>query len=161
MEWLRRVSGWCRRVPRAYRRVFPPKRSREASGCPLKLAHTSLIILRIRMRKGRVEVWPAFFSSSVFWWFSLQDFSVPLSISSLFRDMLHNPFLSEANMKQVLTILLAVVISGLTITLANALGVRVLVLGGVGYAFVEFQDMRRGCLYKGQPALHCLFIVAH
>jgi uncharacterized membrane protein len=48
-----------------------------------------------------------------------------------------------ANMKQVLiTILLAVLIFDLTITLANALGVVLTIVGGAGYAFVEFRERK-------------------
>ena len=47
-----------------------------------------------------------------------------------------------ANVKQVLTILLAVVIFDLTITPANGVGVLLTILGGAGYAFVEFGEKR-------------------
>jgi uncharacterized membrane protein len=42
--------------------------------------------------------------------------------------------------KQVLTILLAVLIFDLTITPANALGILLTILGGAGYAFVELRE---------------------
>jgi uncharacterized membrane protein len=47
-----------------------------------------------------------------------------------------------ANVKQVLTILLAVLIFDLTITPANALGVVLTIVGGAGYAFVEFRERK-------------------
>ena len=45
-------------------------------------------------------------------------------------------------MKQVLTILLAVLIFDLTITPANGIGVVLTILGGAGYAFVEHGEKR-------------------
>jgi len=48
-----------------------------------------------------------------------------------------------ANVKQVLTILLAVMIFDLTITPANAVGVGLTILGGATYAAVEFRERRR------------------
>jgi hypothetical protein len=48
-----------------------------------------------------------------------------------------------ANVKQVLTILLAVLIFDLTITPANGLGVLLTILGGAGYAFVEFGERKK------------------
>ena len=45
-----------------------------------------------------------------------------------------------ANVKQVLTILLSVVIFDLTITSANALGILVTIGGGGWYAWVEHEE---------------------
>ncbi|KAI0753317.1 triose-phosphate transporter family-domain-containing protein [Daedaleopsis nitida] len=45
-----------------------------------------------------------------------------------------------ANIKQVLTILLAVAIFNLTITYANALGIMVTIAGGAWYAWVEYEE---------------------
>ncbi len=46
----------------------------------------------------------------------------------------------SANVKQVLTILLAVAIFNLTITPANAAGILVTILGGALYAWVEYEE---------------------
>lgn len=48
-----------------------------------------------------------------------------------------------ANVKQVLTILLAVSIFNLTITPANALGIALTLLGGAWYATVEYREKKR------------------
>ncbi|KAF8504198.1 TPT-domain-containing protein [Hysterangium stoloniferum] len=48
-----------------------------------------------------------------------------------------------ANVKQVLTILLAVSIFDLTITPANAVGIALTLLGGAWYAVVEYREKRR------------------
>lgn len=48
-------------------------------------------------------------------------------------------------MKQVLTILLAVVLFRLTITVTNAIGIALTLVGGASYATVEYrQKARRG-----------------
>ncbi|KAI0672411.1 triose-phosphate transporter family-domain-containing protein [Trametes maxima] len=49
-----------------------------------------------------------------------------------------------ANVKQVLTIALAVVVFDLTITPTNALGIAIALLGGAWYARVEYQAKARG-----------------
>ena len=49
----------------------------------------------------------------------------------------------SANIKQVLTILLAVAIFNLTITPANAAGILITILGGAWYAWVEYEEKTR------------------
>ncbi|KII91715.1 hypothetical protein PLICRDRAFT_105382 [Plicaturopsis crispa FD-325 SS-3] len=53
-----------------------------------------------------------------------------------------------ANVKQVLTILLAVVIFDLTITSTNALGILLTLLGGAWYACVEYSEKATGAAHK-------------
>ena len=49
-------------------------------------------------------------------------------------------FFRKANVKQVLTILLATALFNLTVTRANALGIAVTIAGGAWYAWVEYQE---------------------
>jgi hypothetical protein len=60
-----------------------------------------------------------------------------------FRIYLTHSIFSTANVKQVLTILLAVSIFNLTITNANALGIALTLFGGGWYATVEYREKRR------------------
>ena len=48
-----------------------------------------------------------------------------------------------ANVKQVLTIVLAVFVFNLTITRINALGIAITLLGGAWYAAVEYREKAR------------------
>ena len=48
--------------------------------------------------------------------------------------------ITTANIKQVLTILLAVAIFNLTITYSNALGILITIIGGGWYAWVEYEE---------------------
>ena len=48
-----------------------------------------------------------------------------------------------ANIKQVLTILLSVSLFHLTITLTNALGIGLTLLGGAWYAAIEYRERER------------------
>ena len=49
-------------------------------------------------------------------------------------------FFRKANVKQVLTILLATALFNLTVTRANALGIAVTIAGGAWYAWVEYEE---------------------
>ncbi|KAI0705474.1 triose-phosphate transporter family-domain-containing protein [Earliella scabrosa] len=59
-----------------------------------------------------------------------------------------------ANVKQVLTILLAVAIFSLTITRANALGILVAILGGAWYAWVEYEEKTTAKRVKATEVTH-------
>lgn len=48
-----------------------------------------------------------------------------------------------ANVKQVLTILIAVVVFDLTITMMNATGILLTLAGGGWYAKVEFEEKKK------------------
>jgi hypothetical protein len=48
-----------------------------------------------------------------------------------------------ANVKQVLTILLAVAVFDLTVTLTNGLGIALTILGGVWYTMVEYREKKQ------------------
>ncbi|KAH8097114.1 TPT-domain-containing protein [Cristinia sonorae] len=57
-----------------------------------------------------------------------------------------------ANVKQVLTILFAVILFDLTITPANALGITITLLGGAGYAWGEYLEKQKGIQAKRDTA---------
>lgn len=57
-------------------------------------------------------------------------------------------------MKQVLTIVLAVIIFDLTLSAANLLGVLLTLIGGIWYASVEYRERKRESLsLVGSPDL--------
>ena len=48
-----------------------------------------------------------------------------------------------ANVKQVLTILLAMAVFNLSVSRANALGIAITIAGGAWYAWVEYEEKAR------------------
>ena len=75
------------------------------------------------------------------WRWALRVSGVPLFIAPLFfLSWLIRAWL--ANVKQVLTILCAVVIFDLTITPTNALGIVLTLVGGALYAAVELKEKK-------------------
>ena len=53
-----------------------------------------------------------------------------------------------ANVKQVLTILFAVILFDLTITFANGIGILLTLAGGALYAAVEYHEKQNGRRYR-------------
>lgn len=69
---------------------------------------------------------------------------VTMSVAGTFTNVSCgiSAYICTGNMKQVLTILFAVLIFDLTITRMNALGIVVTLVGGAWYAVVEYQEKR-------------------
>jgi hypothetical protein len=57
-------------------------------------------------------------------------------------------FFLLANVKQVLTVLCAVILFNLTITPANGIGILLTLIGGALYATVEYHEKQNGRRYR-------------
>ena len=75
----------------------------------------------------------------------------------LLRYMIHSlsGLCVQANVKQVLTVVLAVVIFNIHITVINGLGIILTLLGGMWYASIEYREKQRSArnafALTGQP----------
>ena len=68
--------------------------------------------------------------------------------SSLSLHVTRFSYFVPANVKQVLTVLFAVILFDLTITPANGLGILLTLAGGALYATVEYHEKQNGRRYR-------------
>ncbi|KAI3649781.1 hypothetical protein MP228_005413 [Amoeboaphelidium protococcarum] len=87
--------------------------------------------------------WALFFNGVIAFMLNFVSFTANKMTSALTMTV-------AANIKQVLSILLAVSIFDLTITSLNGLGILITLVGGAWYTFVEFQSKQKSLLQQSQ-----------